>query len=328
MLFANRILVREQECFFHVIDKRKHEIIIEILAQEFVEFFNGIGGQFFAVTKREIISKRKIVGHRLFAAFLKHLFEMFKWSNASRIILHFAFCLLCVVCRNLKLVCDFHDLARANVFVHGIFCVKHNISFVSRKIGDSVLFDVEKQIFHVFKPRACVLASVVECSFKFDMIALKRIEILHSLRVFNSLFGFFVNAHGLVHGIEQSLHHTVEGFARLFSVGAIFENHCLGELHAYTVDRIERGKRILEYHRDFVAAKLVEVFLVNLKKIHAVVQNLTAFNDCVWSGYTDNRLVRDRFSGAGFTDDCERFALVQIKVYTANGLHFAGIRTE
>ena len=160
------------------------------------------------------------------------------------------------------------------------------------------------------------------------MQALKRIEILAEFRVFDAARGLFVNAHCVVHGGAQQFHAGVERFPRLSAVGAVFQNHRFGKLHTDAVDGVECRKRILENHCDFVAAKFMELFLVDLQKIHAVIDNLAAFDDGVGGGDTDYCFVRDGFAAARLADDCQGFALVQIEVDAAYCLHFARVGTE
>lgn len=72
----------------------------------------------------------------------------------------------------------------------------------------------------------------------------------------------------------------------------------------------------------------MEVLLVDLEQIHAVVEYLAAFDDCVRSGDTYDSLVRDRFTRAGLTHDSEGFAFVEVKIDTSDRLHVSRVGAE
>ena len=72
----------------------------------------------------------------------------------------------------------------------------------------------------------------------------------------------------------------------------------------------------------------MELFFVDLQKIHAVIDNLAAFDNGVGGGDTDYCFVRDGFAAARLADDCQGFALVQIEVDAAYCLNFARVGTE
>src|SRR6266508_1932365 len=52
------------------------------------------------------------------------------------------------------------------------------------------------------------------------------------------------------------LQHLLGAAERLFLAYTLVQLYCLGDLCAYTVERVERGHRLLEHHGDLTAANL------------------------------------------------------------------------
>ena len=99
-------------------------------------------------------------------------------------------------------------------------------------------------------------------------------------------------------------------------------------LFADADDGIERGKRILEDHADFVAADLVELFFGDLEEILAAIEDGSAFDDGVGRQDTHDGLGGNRFAGSGFPDDAKGLAFIEVKGDAADGLDDAMVRLE
>ncbi len=69
----------------------------------------------------------------------------------------------------------------------------------------------------------------------------------------------------------QQAQHVVKVLAGFATVGLVLQQHGLGDLLANFNDGVQRGQRILEDHRDLIAAQLVHYVLGNAQQILAVV---------------------------------------------------------
>ena len=117
----------------------------------------------------------------------------------------------------------------------------------------------------------------------------------------------------LVRAVKKSVDLAVEIVSAVLSVDLVFKNHRFGKLFTDTNDGVEGGKRILENHRDFVASDLVEVFLVDFKKVFTVVEYLAAFDDRVVSENSENCSDRNGFTRAGLAYYAEGFAFFEVE---------------
>ena len=97
---------------------------------------------------------------------------------------------------------------------------------------------------------------------------------------------------------------------------------------ADTHDGVQGRQRVLEDHRDFVAAQTIEVVFANLQQILTVIEDFAALDDGIACEDAQNRLAGDRLAGTGFTDDRQRFALVQVKADVTDSLHLAARGAE
>ena len=76
---------------------------------------------------------------------------------------------------------------------------------------------------------------------------------------------------------------------------------------------IEAGHGVLEYHRDLIAAKLMEILLAHLEKILSVVYYLAAVDYGVAGKNAHYRPVGNGFSASGFADKGKSFSPVKVK---------------
>src|SRR5207248_10071546 len=99
---------------------------------------------------------------------------------------------------------------------------------------------------------------------------------------------------------------------------------CFGNLLADSIDRIERGHRVLKDHGDVVAAKLSHPLFRKVQKILALEKNLSVNNLSRRRNQTHDRERRDGFPSAGFSDDAQQLALLNIKAHAVNSAHESG----
>jgi hypothetical protein len=83
----------------------------------------------------------------------------------------------------------------------------------------------------------------------------------------------------------------------------------LADLIADLVDRVQRGHRVLEDHRDLRAADLLHLALVQLHHVAALVDHLARDDHVGVGDQPHDRHHRHALAGAGFADDAEHLAL-------------------
>jgi len=93
------------------------------------------------------------------------------------------------------------------------------------------------------------------------------------------------------------------------------------DLAADLFNWVERGHRILKYHRDFVAADFAQVLVGHLGQVLAVEKNLAANDFARIGDQTHDRHRHDTFATAGFADDADGFASLDSQIDTAHGLN-------
>ncbi len=86
----------------------------------------------------------------------------------------------------------------------------------------------------------------------------------------------------------------------------VVRQHRLPDLETDRVDRVQRGQRILEDHRDLVAAKARVLLLRLADQLHATKLGRAADPGGLRK-QAEQRHRRHRLAGARFTDDAERF---------------------
>ena len=92
------------------------------------------------------------------------------------------------------------------------------------------------------------------------------------------------------------------------------------DLPAYGLQGVEGGHRVLHHHGDFLAAYGLPLFfglvfrqVDGMFRIHAVIPDLAGVHPAVLVQKADEILGEDGFAGAGFADDGQGFALVQVQ---------------
>src|SRR5262249_17567388 len=103
----------------------------------------------------------------------------------------------------------------------------------------------------------------------------------------------------------------------------------LGDLLAHREDGVERGHRLLEDHRDLLAADLAHLRGGKLEEVPAVVVDL-AVDDASW-GLRDephDAERRDALAAARLADHAQRLALVDVEVHPVDGADDALVGEE
>ena len=130
-------------------------------------------------------------------------------------------------------------------------------------------------------------------------------------------------------GDPDEPHHLERAGLRLLVADVLVEPHRLGDLLADREDRVQRGHRLLEDHRDVVAADLRHRVLVERREVLAVEDDVRAGLDA--AGRVDELHDRERGDGlaaSGLTDDAERAALRDREVDAVDGPDQAAVGLE
>ena len=90
---------------------------------------------------------------------------------------------------------------------------------------------------------------------------------------------------------------------------ALVRADLLGDLPADPVDRVERGHRVLEDHRDLCAADLAHRVLAELHQVAALVDHLALEHRVRVDDQPHDRHHRDALAGARLADDAQHLAL-------------------
>src|SRR5437867_8816165 len=121
-------------------------------------------------------------------------------------------------------------------------------------------------------------------------------------------------------GDVHELEHVDRLGHRVAAPEPLVEPDGLGNLLADREYRVQRGHRLLEDHRDLFAADLAHLGRGQLEEALAPVVD-RALDDAA-GGLRDqahDRERRDALAGAGFADDAERLALVDVEIDPING---------
>src|SRR6476646_1837660 len=95
----------------------------------------------------------------------------------------------------------------------------------------------------------------------------------------------------------------------------------LRDLVADAIHGVERGHRILEHHRDLLAAHVTQLVVVQLVEFTAAIGDRPV-NPCIrGAGEPGDRLRRNAVARAGLTDDGQHLARVQFERDAADRLH-------
>src|SRR5262249_54022155 len=102
-----------------------------------------------------------------------------------------------------------------------------------------------------------------------------------------------------------------------------------GDLPADGEHRVERGHRLLEDHRDLLAADPAHLFLARPKQVHAVEDDLSADNAPGRIGHEpQDRQTGHALTAAALTHEAERLALIERERHTIDSLDVATIAVE
>ena len=103
----------------------------------------------------------------------------------------------------------------------------------------------------------------------------------------------------------------------------------LAHLVVYVKDGIERRHRVLQHHRNAVAANLFHLFLVQRQHIVVVEQHFAPDDVARRRGNQPHYGQRgNRLAGAGLAHDAQRFAAPQLKAHAVHRFHHAPARHE
>jgi hypothetical protein len=99
--------------------------------------------------------------------------------------------------------------------------------------------------------------------------------------------------------------------------------HRLDQLPPDAIERVKRRERILEDHRDLVAANRAEALLSQRDEILPVEEDPPAYVRALAPGQAERRQRGDRLSRARLADDAERLAAVYLVGDAVDGVHEA-----
>src|SRR6476660_5668758 len=101
---------------------------------------------------------------------------------------------------------------------------------------------------------------------------------------------------------------------------ALVTHHGLGDLPADRIDRIERQSRLLEDHRDGLAAERGQLIVV--EREHVAPEDLDATRDprALPRQQPHQRAQGDALARAGFTEQAEHLALAERKAEIVHGM--------
>ena len=130
-------------------------------------------------------------------------------------------------------------------------------------------------------------------------------------------------------GDAHELEHLDRARMRRLRPHALMRAHGLGDLVGDRVDRVQRRHRLLEDHRDLVAADRLHRALVKRRQLAAVegdpavVRDVTRLVD-----EPHHRQRSDRLAAAGLADDAERGAGLQLEVDPVDRADRTAVRVE
>ena len=126
----------------------------------------------------------------------------------------------------------------------------------------------------------------------------------------------------------DELQHLDGLVARRLLGDVVVRAHRLHELRPDAVERVQRGERVLEDHRDLLAAHLAQLVLGQREQVAALEDHLAAERGVRGAGQAQHGEVRDALAGAGLAHDAERAAGVDRVGDAVDGAHDAVVRQE
>ena len=103
----------------------------------------------------------------------------------------------------------------------------------------------------------------------------------------------------------------------------------LHDLVAHVEHRVQGGHRVLKHEPDLAAAHMAQIIGVDLEKVLPVEQNLPLFDIGRGGGQQpDQRHHGHRFARAGFADNAQKLARLDVETYGIDRVHLAGAGFE
>ena len=115
----------------------------------------------------------------------------------------------------------------------------------------------------------------------------------------------------------------VGGAALLFGVRRVEPVEDVDHLGADGDDRIEGGHRVLENHRDLLAAQVAQFVIGHAQNVGTLERHGAAVDDSVGGQEPQQRVDKRRLAAAGFADDADNLVLGHRQVDVAQGPHGA-----
>ncbi len=98
----------------------------------------------------------------------------------------------------------------------------------------------------------------------------------------------------------------------------------LRDLVVHAHQRIERGHGLLEHHGDLTPAHVAKLGLGQREQIDAGVRDRSADRGDAFGQQPHQRMRRHRFAGAGFADDAQDLAALQVEAHVLDGIGAVG----
>ena len=124
------------------------------------------------------------------------------------------------------------------------------------------------------------------------------------------------------------LQHLERAGVCLLAGDVLVQQHRLGELATDLVDRVERRHRVLEDHRDLVAAHLAQTARRGLQEILAAEQHLAARGRELGVVQSHHREARDALARPRLAHDAEHLARLDREADAVDGPNDAVVRLE
>jgi hypothetical protein len=122
-------------------------------------------------------------------------------------------------------------------------------------------------------------------------------------------------------GDADHVEHLRRALAALLLARAVVGAVGLHQLLAHGVVRMHRRQRVLEDHRDVVAAQRPQALVAHGEDVVAVEADLAAQRRVARAGQAHHREARDALPGARFAHDAQRPALLDAERHAVDGVH-------
>src|SRR5256886_15944337 len=133
-----------------------------------------------------------------------------------------------------------------------------------------------------------------------------------------------VVAHPVLRGGDaHALQHRDDPVACLLPGETVVGGHRLFDLETHTEHRVQRGHRVLEDHRDLVAAKLPDLLVRHLHDVLFAVQDLSTGDLPGFRNQPQEGKRRHRLAGAGLAHDPYDLPAVDVEADAVDGVQRA-----